>query len=96
MTAEVDFWNSAYSGYFDLVIASVKFVDPMKTASSSTMPATVHCSADPAATAPKAKTVNSDLAFWGKLAFEGNYDGFRIIDISRPHTPVVLSGARPQ
>ena len=46
------------------------------------------------ANAPKAKTVNSDLAFWGKLAFEGNYDGFRIIDISRPHTPVVLADVR--
>ena len=25
---------------------------------------------------------NSDLAFWGDLAFAGNYDGFRIFDTS--------------
>ena len=31
--------------------------------------------------------VNSDLAFWGDLAFNGNYDGFRIIDISAPGDP---------
>ena len=31
--------------------------------------------------------VNSDLAFWGNLAFNGNYDGFRIIDISDPDRP---------
>jgi len=34
---------------------------------------------------------NSDLAFWGKTAISGNYDGFRTIDISNPETPVVLS-----
>ena len=28
--------------------------------------------------------VSSDLAFWGNLAFQGNYDGFRIIDITEP------------
>ena len=31
--------------------------------------------------------VNSDIAFWGQLAFNGNYDGFRIIDISDPDAP---------
>ena len=36
-------------------------------------------------------TVNSDLAFWEDLAFAGNYNGFRILDISNPETPVVLS-----
>ncbi|MFF0156775.1 LVIVD repeat-containing protein [Streptomyces sp. NPDC005263] len=30
---------------------------------------------------------NSDLAFRGKYAFAGNYDGFRIFDISNPKTP---------
>ena len=34
---------------------------------------------------------NSDLAFWGHLAYAGNYEGFRVIDISEPETPVVLS-----
>jgi len=30
---------------------------------------------------------NSDLAFWGDLAFAGRYDGFRVIDISAPGNP---------
>lgn len=38
--------------------------------------------------------VNSDLAFWGTLAFHGNYDGFRIVDISNPDGPVGLSHER--
>jgi len=25
------------------------------------------------------RNINSDIAFWGKLSFDGNYDGFRII-----------------
>jgi hypothetical protein len=32
-------------------------------------------------------TANSDLAFWGHLAFQGHYDGFRIIDIRSPRRP---------
>ena len=31
--------------------------------------------------------INSDIAFRGNLAFNGNYDGFRIIDISDPDNP---------
>jgi hypothetical protein len=38
-----------------------------------------------------AGNVNSDLAFWGSLAFQGRYDGFRVIDISDPANPTVLS-----
>ncbi|MFC5730048.1 MULTISPECIES: LVIVD repeat-containing protein [Nocardioides] len=34
--------------------------------------------------------ISSDIAFWGRLAFNGNYDGFRIIDISDPEAPVEL------
>jgi hypothetical protein len=30
---------------------------------------------------------NSDLAFWGDRAYQGNYEGFRIIDISAPANP---------
>ncbi len=30
---------------------------------------------------------NSDLAFQGEYAFAGNYDGFRIFDISNPKAP---------
>ena len=32
--------------------------------------------------ADKDGTINSDLAFWGNLAYAGNYGGFRILDIS--------------
>jgi LVIVD repeat len=34
---------------------------------------------------------NSDLAFWGDLAFAGNYGGFRIFDISDPADPALVS-----
>ncbi|HEX9823694.1 MAG TPA: hypothetical protein VGB51_04785 [Actinomycetota bacterium] len=33
---------------------------------------------------------NSDLAFWGDLAFQGTYDGFRIIDVADPANPTQL------
>jgi hypothetical protein len=36
-------------------------------------------------------TANSDLAFQGKLAFQGHYEGFRIIDISAPANPREVS-----
>jgi LVIVD repeat len=32
----------------------------------------------------------SDEAFWGNRAYVGNYDGFRIFDISEPDSPKVL------
>jgi hypothetical protein len=35
--------------------------------------------------------VNSDLAFWRNRAYAGNYDGFRIFDISDPASPTLLS-----
>lgn len=35
--------------------------------------------------------ISSDLAFWGRLAFQGNYDGWRVIDISDPDDPVELA-----
>ena len=34
--------------------------------------------------------LNSDLAFWGKRAFQGTYEGFRIIDITEPDNPVEI------
>jgi hypothetical protein len=34
--------------------------------------------------------INSDLAFWGNRAYAGDYDGFRIFDISNPAAPVQL------
>src|SRR5262245_393584 len=35
-------------------------------------------------------TANSDIAFWDKLAVHGNYDGFRLVDITEPDNPVEL------
>ncbi|MEU7279929.1 hypothetical protein AB0A69_14260 [Streptomyces sp. NPDC045431] len=35
--------------------------------------------------------INSDLAFQGKYAFSGNYDGFRVFDISNPKAPVTVA-----
>jgi hypothetical protein len=32
-------------------------------------------------------TRNTDLAFWGKTAIQGRYDGFRVIDIRAPGKP---------
>src|SRR5215211_3609712 len=49
---------------------------------------------DPPGPAPA--EINSDLAFWGQLAFNGNYDGFRIIDISDRQNPVEISHTRCQ
>jgi hypothetical protein len=37
-----------------------------------------------------ATTPNSDLAFWGDVAVHGNYDGFRLVDISTPSAPVQI------
>ncbi|MDT0439861.1 MULTISPECIES: LVIVD repeat-containing protein [Streptomyces] len=34
---------------------------------------------------------NSDLAFQGKYAFAGNYDGFRVFDISNPKAPKTIA-----
>jgi PA domain/LVIVD repeat len=39
-------------------------------------------------TGPTSGVVNSDLAFWGRTAYQGTYEGFRIIDISAPDNPV--------
>lgn len=43
------------------------------------------------ASSPQTEFTNSDLAFWGNLAFVGNYGGFRIFDISEPGDPQLLA-----
>jgi hypothetical protein len=47
------------------------------------------------ASAPRTGSItgyrNSDLAFWGRTAYAGNYEGFRVIDISDPESPVTKS-----
>src|ERR671923_2848405 len=37
------------------------------------------------------RTVNSDIAFQGNFAYHGNYDGFRIIDITEAGDPQLVS-----
>jgi hypothetical protein len=36
-------------------------------------------------------TRNTDLAFWGKTAIQGRYDGFRVIDVGDPGDPRELA-----
>ncbi|MGH3481408.1 MAG: PA domain-containing protein, partial [Nocardioidaceae bacterium] len=40
---------------------------------------------------PGAGIFNSDLAFWGKTAYHGTYEGFRTIDITEPDNPVEIN-----
>lgn len=37
------------------------------------------------------RVINSDLAFQGRLAYQGNYNGFRVIDISAPGNPKLIA-----
>jgi hypothetical protein len=39
-----------------------------------------------------AKSTNSDLAFTGRYAIQGNYNGFQVWDISNPQQPVLVRG----
>ncbi|HEX2883087.1 MAG TPA: PA domain-containing protein [Candidatus Limnocylindria bacterium] len=39
---------------------------------------------------PGSGIFNSDLAFWGSMAIQGTYEGFRLIDISQPDNPVQI------
>jgi len=42
-------------------------------------------------TDPPPLHVSSDIAFSGKVAYHGNYDGWRVVDISDPDSPVELA-----
>jgi hypothetical protein len=37
------------------------------------------------------RVVSSDLAFQGRIAYQGNYNGFRVIDISAPGNPKLIA-----
>jgi hypothetical protein len=39
------------------------------------------------------RRISSDLAFQGKYAYQGTYDGFRVINISAPGNPKLVSEA---
>jgi hypothetical protein len=40
------------------------------------------------------REISSDIAFWGSYAIQGNYDGFRVVDISSPGNPKLVSHPR--
>jgi len=40
--------------------------------------------------APGASRFTSDLTFWGRTAYQGHYDGFRIIDVTAPANPTQI------
>ena len=46
---------------------------------------------DPPPPVSSAGAVGMDLAFWGDLMFSGDWEGFRVIDISSPSAPKVLA-----
>ncbi len=64
-------------------LALVFAVAPTATATSSPSPAAPATSLrmSEVFNSPN-EAINSDLAFWGNYAYAGNYDGFRIFDIS--------------
>jgi hypothetical protein len=43
------------------------------------------------ANSPRPSTTNSDEAFWGNLVFAANYNAVRIIDVSNPTKPQLLT-----
>ena len=43
------------------------------------------------ASSPQTEATNSDISFWGDLAYVGNYNGVRIFDISAQGTAKLLS-----
>ena len=43
---------------------------------------------------PAPAEVNSDLAFWGRYVFHGDYDGFRIVHVSDGENPDEISRTR--
>ena len=40
---------------------------------------------------PQTDFTNSDVTFWGDIAYVGNYGGFRVFDISSPANPKLLA-----
>lgn len=42
-------------------------------------------------TGPGAEVFNTDLVFAGRTAYQGTYEGFRIIDVTRPDDPLLLN-----
>jgi hypothetical protein len=57
-------------------------------------PNVVHVANDKNDDPPNSGATNSDLAFWENIAAAGNFRGFRLFDIRKPETPVLLTAFR--
>jgi hypothetical protein len=66
-----------------LAVAAPASARPLDAVQTFTYTKNMH----PMGFSPREGTINSDLAFWGDLAVQGNYVGFRLIDISAPANP---------
>ncbi len=74
-----------------LTLAAPASAAPLDAVSTFTYTQNMHpMGFSPRANTASPFTANSDLAFWGKLAVHGNYDGFRLVDITEPDNPVEL------
>jgi len=67
-----------------LAVAAPASAAPPAAFSTFTYTANMH----PMGFSERTGTITSDLAFWGKLAVQGNFVGFRLIDITEPDNPV--------
>ncbi len=92
MTKVSRFVVSVFVVLWVLVVAGSAQADPAPA------PATPAAGPDPhsqnmklLASSPRTGTTNSDIAFWGRLAYQGNYNGFRVVDIADPERLRVLA-----
>jgi hypothetical protein len=85
-------WLIAIAGILPLVAAGLPAQAHHDTRPSENIEAKGH-SPFPAdfAVPSHQRKVNSDIAFWGNHAFQGNYDGFRVINIKAPGNPREVS-----
>jgi hypothetical protein len=80
-------WSILLLSLLVLVVPAVPSSADHNTNPSENMVALGHSPHAASFTDPAPISINSDLAFWGDLAFNGNYNGFRVIDISNPNNP---------
>ena len=74
-----------------LVLPLTAAARPVPSAATHVSSQNMHALGDSPRPNPAPGVFNSDLAFWGNLAYQGTYDGFRIIDVSAPGNPKALN-----
>jgi hypothetical protein len=74
-----------------LVLPLAAAARPIDSAATHVTSQNMHAMGESPRPNPAPGVFNSDLAFWGDRAYQGTYDGFRIIDISAPGNPKVLN-----